>query len=234
MRRKSSFYNIWWILIVLLLLIQEKTSAQDFPEIREEGLEQGSEIKSPAKAFFFSLLVPGLGEYYVGNHSPIKYFMGVETILWFLHTGVDRYSDILQDDYRNFASVYAGAPVAGKQKQYFINIGNFNDIYSYNNKKQVDRSPNRVYPVNEEYFWSWDTDGDRERFKKIRIQSDYLKSQLRYISAGIFVNHLVSAMNAAFMARRWNEKIELSYSYKPHAFSDSYNPQLSVTLTYRW
>jgi len=207
--------------------------------INFEGLRAGNQQetgnenrtpKSATKAFFLSLIIPGLGEYYAEKHSAIKYMAGMELVLWIGYLGMGRYADLLCEDYHNVARVNAGAPVEGKPKQYFIDVGNFSDTYRYNNKKQVDRLPGLVYPITEEYFWQWDSDVNRKRFKDIRLKSDTIRSQARYVAAAIFVNHVVSAVNAAITVNRWNKRVVLSSSN----YYIGNNPTTFVNLSYKW
>ncbi|MCE5249494.1 hypothetical protein LLG96_04655 [bacterium] len=61
-----------------------------------------SKPKSPRKAFFLSLLLPGLGETYVGSKRGIA-FLGVEAISWWMYfTNTNKGFD-LEDDFRAFA-----------------------------------------------------------------------------------------------------------------------------------
>ncbi|MFQ5454209.1 MAG: hypothetical protein ACE5D6_08490, partial [Candidatus Zixiibacteriota bacterium] len=61
-------------------------SSQDFKE--EEISFGGSDdltLKSPAKAFFLSLAVPGLGQYYYGSKIKPVLFLGAEISSWMFY-----------------------------------------------------------------------------------------------------------------------------------------------------
>ena len=57
--------------------------------------------KSVAKAFFLSLILPGLGEAYTGNFAYTKIFLSTETIGWGLAVANILRTDLKVDDYKN-------------------------------------------------------------------------------------------------------------------------------------
>jgi hypothetical protein len=65
----------------------------------------GAKPKSARKAFFLSLLIPGLGETYVGSKRGIA-FLGIEAIAWWMYfTNTNKGYDI-EDNFRAFADKY--------------------------------------------------------------------------------------------------------------------------------
>jgi len=58
--------------------------------------------KSTRKAFFLSLLLPGLGETYVGSKRGI-FFFAVEALSWWMYTTNTNEGNDLEKDFRNFA-----------------------------------------------------------------------------------------------------------------------------------
>jgi hypothetical protein len=58
--------------------------------------------KSTRKAFFLSLLLPGLGEYYVGSKRGIA-FLGVEAVAWWMYFHFTGKGNDLDSEFRAFA-----------------------------------------------------------------------------------------------------------------------------------
>ncbi|MBN1290862.1 MAG: hypothetical protein JXB48_03405 [Candidatus Latescibacteria bacterium] len=58
--------------------------------------------KSTRKAFFLSMLVPGLGEMYVGSKRGIA-FLGIEALAWWMYMTNTNEGNDLEDDFRAFA-----------------------------------------------------------------------------------------------------------------------------------
>lgn len=56
--------------------------------------------KSPGKAFFLSLLVPGAGEYYAGKRKHAAVFFGLEALGWALWSTWDSKGDDIVDEFR--------------------------------------------------------------------------------------------------------------------------------------
>jgi hypothetical protein len=58
--------------------------------------------KSPRKAFFLSMLLPGLGEYYVGAKRGFV-FMGVEAVAWWMYMSYTKKGNDLDKEFKQFA-----------------------------------------------------------------------------------------------------------------------------------
>ena len=61
------------------------------------------DAKSTKRAFFYSLLVPGAGEYYSGSKIKPIVFFGIEALLWTSYFIYDGKGDGKKDDYREYA-----------------------------------------------------------------------------------------------------------------------------------
>jgi hypothetical protein len=164
--------------------------------------------KSVGLAALYSLLLPGMGELYVGNYGMGKYFTIAEGAFWVGLIGVDRYATALQDDSRRYAAVHAGTAFDGKDDQYFIDISNFNTVYAYNEQVLRDRDPEKLYDPQSTDYWSWDTDANRNTFRDQRVSADKMFNNTRFIVAAIAVNHVVSAINAARLAFTNNRNLD--------------------------
>lgn len=171
--------------------------------------------KSPTLAAFASLAVPGLGELYAGRYDAGKYSTIAEVSLWVIYTGLEYYSNQVRNDAINYAKVYAGADVQGKPSQFFVDIGNFLNTEDYNVKKIHDGYYGLIY--NEpSYQWQWQSDANRTRFKNMRIKADAYLNYGRYTLAAIFLNHLVSAIDAARLVSNVNASATTSLGNSPN------------------
>lgn len=170
--------------------------------------------KSPALAALASFVVPGLGELYAGRYDIGKYSTIAEVSLWVLYTGIEMYSNQVRNDAISYAEVYAGADVAGKSSQYFVNIGNFLNTQDYNVKKIHDGTYGMIY-YDPSYQWQWQSNADRAKFKDLRIKADAYLNYGRYTLAVILLNHLVSAIDAARLVANLNASAVSSLSNAP-------------------
>ncbi len=133
------------MLIVLPLQAQESAVSLPFKESSNYLAEQfwspeefemviiqdqsAEEKKSPSKAFFYSLILPGTGEAYVGEKVQSKIFLAIELVAWGLV--VANYINVAnrESDYKNFAVQHASVYRVGKNDQYWIDIGKFDRIF---------------------------------------------------------------------------------------------------------
>lgn len=167
--------------------------------------------KSQALAVVYSLILPGMGELYTDRFDNGKYSLGGEAALWLTYASFQQYGAWLQGDARSFASVHAGALPTGKDDQFYVNMGNFTNVYDYNEKKLLDRNVSEVYDPSKGYFWSWDSDASRARFRSLRISSDKVFNNSRFVIGAIVLNHVLSALNAARLVRQYNKNADEAF-----------------------
>ena len=163
--------------------------------------------KSVGLAAIASLLLPGMGELYVGSLGAGKYFLVAEGVLWLTYATFGVYGDALRDDARAFAVARAGISTAGKDDQFFIDIGNFLDVGEYNDKKLRDREPSKVYDPAAGYWWAWDADASRAGYRDQRVASENMYNNQKFVLAAVLINHLASAINAARSAIAHNNQL---------------------------
>lgn len=206
------------IIVVIALLTNTLLFGQGSFPLRAE-LTSGSYInslqtqelnpvvkKSSATAVLYSLLLPGMGELYADGFDEGRYSLIAEGGLWLTYLSFRQYGTWIQNDARNYASVHAGAATAGKDDQYFVNVGNFNDTYEYNEKQLRDRELVKVYNVNTGYYWKWDSDANRREYRAMRVSSERVLNNSQFVIATIVVNRIISAINAARLVREYNSR----------------------------
>jgi hypothetical protein len=147
------------------------------------------------KAFWQSFLVPGLGQIATGRERIGYAFLSAEVGLVGSLIGLRVYAGRLEDDYRFFAAQHAGAP-DGNDHQYYVDIGNWMEVQSYNEARLRGRSFDALY-TDPDDAWSWDSDQNRVRFKKMRLDSDRARGTALMVVGGLVINHLFSAIEAA-------------------------------------
>ena len=194
--------------------------------------------KSVSRAMLLSLAVPGLGERYVDSNKLSKYLIVSEATWWSLFTWHSVYGGWIEEDYKTFAVAHAGIDLTGKDKKYFVNIGNFIDIYGYNQKKRLDRYDDLVYENISAYFWRWDSDSNRQRFEDMRIKRDRYNNRINYFVTGIILNHIISGINAGISADRWNKSLEplsrLKLEYISNMSYSMGNIDIGAKLSFRF
>ncbi len=182
------------------------------------------EKKSIGKALLLSLLIPGAGEFYVGNNTHGKIFLGTEILAWGTFFINDYHASSLEKDYKAYARLHAGVTGSGHNEQYWIDIAKFDDIYSYNTLREKDRRFDDIYNEDGASFWQWDNKKNRFRYAKKRFASGEIKNRDVYFFTAILVNHIVSGINAIRLARKHNRSIAQS-SFNYHLVVNTIHPQ---------
>lgn len=157
---------------------------------------------SHVKAFFLSMAVPGMGEFYSGSKKMGAFFLGTETALWIGYAALQLQGKWKKQDYRLFAAAHAGADPSGKGHQYFVDLENYTGIVEYNDAKLRQRSPDLMYPEDQKYYWKWDSESSQKRFEKMRLSSDKAYNTSLLVIGGLVVNRLVSGIDAIRVAKK--------------------------------
>ncbi len=171
------------------------------------GGDAGSR-KAPGLAAVYSLVIPGMGELYAGDFSSGKYFLMSEGLLWITYAAFEIYGNSVRDDARLYAVSHAGVSPAGKNDQFFVDVGNFLSVAEYNDKKLRDRTPSLVYDPASGYGWQWASNAERLTFRDLRVHSENMFNNKKFVAAGILINHVASAINAARAAIAHNSALK--------------------------
>lgn len=183
--------------------------------------------KSPKRAFFYSLAVPGLGEYYAGSKKKPAVFIGLEALLW---TGYGIYTgkgNDMKDQYIQYAREHYKYDV-------FMTWWSTLDTATQNTySHRLPWDPQNNNPIfNHEYFENigkynefqvgWDdigpgfppppvpggkdtTSAHRNQYLTMRRQSnDYYQNASTMVILALG-NHILSAFDAALTAKGYNK-----------------------------
>ena len=148
-----------------------------------------------------SALIPGWGESDQGNYIRARIFRITEVFLWTSCASAYIFSHYERSSFIAFASEHAGINAKGKTHQYWVDIGNYQDINSHNEEHMRFREPKAIYDIGEGYDWIWDDESNRKKFENMRIHSDGLALTGRFILGAIVLNHIISSIDALYLAR---------------------------------
>ena len=110
----------------------DEWSGASKPPTALEVATETSGRKSMFKAAALSALVPGGGQYYVGNKRTAYYFFAAEALTWVGYASFKVYGNWREDDYIRYAAVNANANLDGKSDEYVDLVGFYDDIDQYN------------------------------------------------------------------------------------------------------
>ncbi|MCC6477082.1 hypothetical protein IT157_08500 [bacterium] len=145
-------------------------------------------------AFLKSLVIPGWGQYELDRPRHALAFFATDLLLVGTALGLNHYGQSVREDYIAFAAEHAGV-VGGHEKDFYADVGNWMNVYDYNDQRLADRNYSALYDTESEY-WYWDSDHNRASMDEMRVKSERALNRVVYAVALVGVNHLVSAFHA--------------------------------------
>ena len=174
-----------------------------------------------------SLVFPGWGEYSLDNQIRGRIFVLSETVLLLAILGSYSVAHRQETEYKAYAAEHAGIDPIGKDRQFWVDIGNYSSLFSFNEEHLRWRDFNALYEDNDTWAWAWDSSNNRERFENTRIASDSWRLRGSFLIGGVVLNHIVSAIDALYLSKISNiQETVVSPNYNPH----SDKMELSLTV----
>lgn len=195
--------------------------------------------KRPGLSFMSSAVLPGAGQYYNGSLKKAVGFLVAEIGLWWGYTTLQGNANDKVDEYKTFAD----------------------DYWSYDNwiasgdttgGHKIDRHPNTGGPVkSDEYYenigkydqfnrgWTGtisrdDLTAEREEYIKLQEDANNLSSLATTVVSTVMLNHIISAAEAVYTAKKLNDKASMTISLKaiPVKTQDRIIGRLSLTVVW--
>ena len=158
-----------------------------------------------------SALLPGWGEYSLGEKSRGNIFVTTEII----GLALTAFSFIKSNDYtstyKSVAAEHAKVDVDDKDHQFWVDIGNYASQSEYNEEHLRWRDIKKLYPQEKVWDWNWKSDVKRQEFEDLRVNSDQLKLAGKFFIGGLVLNHIISIIDVYYI----NNTMNLSSEYNP-------------------
>lgn len=182
---------------------------------------------SPAKAVLYSLLLPGLGDYKLGNRGRAAGFFAAEGIIWISYAVFEVQGHQREDEYQALAVRFAGVTRTGHSDDFYATLREYqnSDEYEADVKfdGRIELSENGLYPDRvgadalDRYFtenrlgdyepWQWSSTERRLQYSEVRSSSKTSYRRADYMLAAAAANRVVSAI-AAFASARSAQRAE--------------------------
>ncbi len=157
-----------------------------------------------------SFLLPGWGEYDLKRPVRGRTFLMSETVLWTSLISTLVIKNNYRDRSRAFAAEFAGVSPNEKDRQFWIDVGNYASRNDHNDEHLRFREYESLYPNNSEWNWEWVSENQRKRYRHDRVASDQWLLAAKFVAGGIVMNHIVSAIDALYIKRTSTiEKVSL-------------------------
>lgn len=161
-----------------------------------------ADVVSARRAFWSSLLIPGWGQLQQGQSRSAAAFALAELALWGGFAGWHQVAGVRRDNARAYAAEHAGALTRGKGDVFYDDLGFYDNVQQHNAFARRDDGPDaQLYPAGREFFWEWDSQAARKRYRSLRNDSEAGERNALYTTGLIAFNRLLSAVHAARVAR---------------------------------
>ncbi len=184
---------------------------------------------TPAKAAFSSFVVPGSGDYLMGDKERGLCFMVAEAAIWLTYFDSKIQENERDRISRNFAAFYASANLSNQDEDYFNAIEDFLTNIDYN--ELVKEKARRLYPdtldaevmqerieARKEYIeensytgsdaWDWQSGELEDNYRDMRRDKRRLSQRATNMIGLAVANRVVSLFTTYFFGKRVSLEIK--------------------------
>ncbi|HEX6791783.1 MAG TPA: hypothetical protein VF247_10780 [Candidatus Krumholzibacteria bacterium] len=186
---------------------------------------------SPGKAVLYSLLLPGLGDYKLGNKGRATGFFAAEGLIWISYAVFEVQGHQREDEYQDLAVRFAGVTRTGHSDDFYATLRDYDNSEDYaadvKYDGRIELSGNGAYPDQvgaealEQYFvanrledyepWQWTSTDRRLQYSEVRSSSKTSYRRADYMIAAAAANRVVSAIVAFASARGMQKSEDVGY-----------------------
>ena len=225
----------------------------DSMKIEEITDVYGFKGKSVKKAFVYSLIVPGSGEFYAGSKIKAALFFGLDVTFWALYFN---YHGKGKDEEKRYKALADTTWFEDEYLQYLIDsLGITSDTagfydedfnWTYLSHHLPDKKTQQYYEMigkYEQFRWGWEDYADASKFSQYRetyldmryISNDWL-NKAKYSAMFSLANHILSAFDAAIAVKKYNKKGEkfsqIEFKMRLVERDQKVIPRLSVSMRF--
>jgi hypothetical protein len=177
----------------------------------------GFKGKSIKRAFVYSLVLPGAGEFYAGSKIKAGIFFGLDVALWSLYFNYHGKGKDKEKDYKAFADS------SWDEEEYRVWWDTLSDEtrkkYSHTLPDRHDQQYYEMIGKYRQFAFAWDgfdpsnagpdsMSPKRDCYLNLRAQSNNLLNKAKYSVMFSLANHILSAFDAAIAVKKYNRKGE--------------------------
>lgn len=205
-------------------------SASTTPRIEDQTVG----YKSPSHAVLYSLLLPGLGEIYVGDsRTKAVGFLAAEVGIWSTFIFYRKLEKWKRDDYIGLAVVYADIDPFGKDDLFYDMVGFYDSRDEYNKESRVYSRANPFYPETPEWDWQWQGEDYRKQYRDLKNDSKAAKRNANFTLGAAALNRAISMIFAWRSARGHNRNLaDEFFGFDLEILPDSYSNSVGVRVEY--
>jgi hypothetical protein len=178
------------------------------------------ETKSASKAVLYSLLLPGLGQSYLGEKKQAAVFFALDVAIWTSFVVFTVQANLREDEYQQYARTFAGVASLDHSDDYYGILTEHDSFRAYENEI---KSEGRLifYPevdvaALDQYFvdhrvadyeeWIWRSADHRRAYQDRRSASKRADRRALYSVAAAIANRVAASFFAYRSVRRMNSE----------------------------
>ena len=164
--------------------------------------------KSIYKAVFYSALIPGAGEYYLGYKKKARYFFAAEALAWVGFFAFRTYGSWKEDDYIRYGNIHANAQLDDKSEEFHDWVGFYDNTEHFNSEGRVG-DPERAYlPPDDPYWhWRWQSEEEQAIYRDLKNRSREAYRRANFMIGAMIFNRIISIIDTIRDAKREQRKI---------------------------
>jgi len=170
------------------------------------------EYTEPSFSIFKSIIFPGWGELEEYNKHKKDYILKRSRVLNFIEGALiyslfssNSLSKSYEDDYRSYGTINAGVDWTGKSNAFAIQVGKYTSTDGYNNFVNSPYGDSQTqYSTNpaDGYWWEWSDSNKKDRYSKLREDSETMEDIRTLMIAGLIINRFVSFFDVIAIKKR--------------------------------
>jgi hypothetical protein len=215
----------------------------------------GFKGKSVKRAFLYSLIIPGAGEFYANSKIKAALFFGLDVTFWSIYFNYHKKGKNKENEYRGFADLHW---VENDYRQWLIDtlgITSGSDQDSFWNKEKQswdylshhlpDRKDQQYYEMigkYDQFEFGWDdfpmetSQPNRNVYLDMRRDSNNLLNKAKYSAMFSLANHILSSFDAAIAVKKYNRKGErfsqIHFQMRLTERNDEIVPKLTMSMKF--
>jgi hypothetical protein len=165
---------------------------------------------SMTKAVLYSLLLPGLGDWYAGRKDRATAFFIVDAALWTTFIAFRVQGHEREDGYKEFAQLFAGVESTDHSDDFYSEIGQYDSSDQYEAVFKKDSRlvlwPDVGSEALDQYYvenrvadfeeWAWSSFESRVDYRQMRSSSKLSYRRSEYMLAALALNRVIASVFA--------------------------------------
>lgn len=197
------------LLVFLLFLLSYSISFEAFAQ---QVSTPDAALPDPSTAFLKSMVIPGWGHHYVDrtDWNRGQYHLGGEAVLVLSYLGFSVHSGNLRQNWLSYGHAESGVPIKGRSREFQLAVGDFDNLYAYNDYQARSRNWDRLLDDIPENRWNWNDRETRKIYNNMRSKFERIDRQLPALLALMALNRVISGISAYNRARSIEERHSFS------------------------